>query len=525
MQQTFKLYSIVLLTGILLFITGNSIAQSTFSASDITKMRVRNCGSIQYQGVPKGYYLLYQEKKLKGQNFVYALQIFDLDLKVIANSRMEVEGPLFITASAANENSFVLKLSKTKEVELREYDYFGKPVGRKVHQPDALDMTQFLAISRETNHQERTDDKALVGVRNGEFLEGGNLTSVLKGYLVQLYSDLDIKWTFRTPEMMEAEKNCELMTVGSSTAFYAVFNQVGQEWQNLKGEKLIAGYYSMVGFNMETGKSEFDVRMDLDNYQVLPMAGYAREDGSATIAGFYFSGAEKQTYENSLGFCLFKITGQGDINSAKFVPWEEGLRPFLKPEDSKKKKQRNLLYFHDIHKTADGRYYLVAEHFFRTFSGSGIGKAMMGGEASALKIVVGDLFVFEMSPDLDLIKVHTVEKNRSNVELPIGPNLANPQVLARAIDRMGLFDFRYILPGEDNKSFTIGMVDKDKVAGENNGWKFRAAIFSNGKFTTRQTEIKDGASSRNVAPGKPGQVLIQEYFKKKKQLDVRVAKY
>ena len=59
---------------------------------------------------------------------------------------------------------------------------------------------------------------------------------------------------------------------------------------------------------------------------------------------------------------------------------------------------------------------------------------------------------------------------------------------------------------------------------EYKGGTFNSISYTDGKITTDKINTKSDASSSWVLPGKQGQVLIMEYFKKDKRLNAHFEK-
>jgi hypothetical protein len=56
------------------------------------------------------------------------------------------------------------------------------------------------------------------------------------------------------------------------------------------------------------------------------------------------------------------------------------------------------------------------------------------------------------------------------------------------------------------------------------GGTFNSISYNEGKITTDKINTKSDASRSTVMPGKQGQVMIMEYYKKDKRLDMRFEK-
>jgi hypothetical protein len=87
----------------------------------------------------------------------------------------------------------------------------------------------------------------------------------------------------------------------------------------------------------------------------------------------------------------------------------------------------------------------------------------------------------------------------------------------------GGFDYDYTQLNNDNTSFTVCY--SDFVRGKDyKGSTFNSITYNDGKFTTDKINTKSKASRSAILPGKQGQVLLLDYYKKDKKLDIHFEK-
>jgi len=87
----------------------------------------------------------------------------------------------------------------------------------------------------------------------------------------------------------------------------------------------------------------------------------------------------------------------------------------------------------------------------------------------------------------------------------------------------GGFDYNYTQLNNDMTSFSVCY--SDYVRGKDyKGATFNSITYKNGKFTTDKIQTKSDASASTVLPGKQGQVLIIEYYRKAKKMEMHVEK-
>jgi hypothetical protein len=87
----------------------------------------------------------------------------------------------------------------------------------------------------------------------------------------------------------------------------------------------------------------------------------------------------------------------------------------------------------------------------------------------------------------------------------------------------GGFDYAYTQTNKDVSSFTVCY--SDFVRGKDyKGGTFNSISFNEGKITTDKINTKTDATRTWILPGKQGQVLLFEYYRKEKKLDVHFEK-
>jgi hypothetical protein len=139
-------------------------------------------------------------------------------------------------------------------------------------------------------------------------------------------------------------------------------------------------------------------------------------------------------------------------------------------------------------------------------------------------MVIEDLVFLEFTPQFKLNNVKIVDKSKTNVELPAGFDFAGPQITALYLKSLGYFDYSFSQQNPEETTFSVGYVDYEKRKGEKNGLVFGAITYADKEYATDKISLETEASSLRVIPAKAGFVMITEYFKKTRKLDMRLEK-
>lgn len=98
-------------------------------------------------------------------------------------------------------------------------------------------------------------------------------------------------------------------------------------------------------------------------------------------------------------------------------------------------------------------------------------------------------------------------------------------LLATYLNALGAFDYSFTQKDLDNKSFVVGYINFDREGKrKDRGNVFGAVKYVDGEFKTDKIPLSTDATNIRVYPGKPGFVLLGEYYKKEKKYELRLEK-
>jgi hypothetical protein len=283
---------------------------------------------------------------------------------------------------------------------------------------------------------------------------------------------------------------------------------------------------SVVGLSLETGKQVFEISTD-SKYRFYPVTLSSLNDGSAFIFGEFFDPGANVAKDNSKGFAFWKVDAGGKITFEKYCSWDVDLGKYLSVSSHGKIEDFGYMYLHKMVQVADGSIYAIGEGYKKAASALGIASKIMsmgGGGISAVKIKVTNMMLIKFDKDFNVADAKMYEKNSNNVELPSGGAYASTAMLGKLIKySFGGFDYVYTQENNDKTSFTVCY--GDYVKGKDyKGSTFNSITYNGGKFTTDKINTKSDATHSAVLPGKQGQVLILDYYRKDKRLDIHFEK-
>ena len=110
------------------------------------------------------------------------------------------------------------------------------------------------------------------------------------------------------------------------------------------------------------------------------------------------------------------------------------------------------------------------------------------------------------------------------MEMPAGASYLTPHTMALIAKSYKAFDYDFTQTDKNHTRFSVGYSDFVKEDGFK-GRTFNTISYADGKITTDKINITSNkATWTTLMAAKPGFIVIMEYFKKEKKLDIRLEK-
>jgi len=287
------------------------------------------------------------------------------------------------------------------------------------------------------------------------------------------------------------------------------------------------------GLNAETGKQQYETKLEDAKYESQVFKGYSDEEKGATrLIGLYFEKGSK-IKDASLGFWTFSLNEKGQIVDKKFISWAKDVARLLPVNEKGKLENVGYFFIHNMVSTKDGRVYVISENYKKSLDAGAtifnVLAAAGGGHSntSSFKVVVTDMAIFELTSEFDLKSVKFIDKEKTNVFLPAGAGYMGVQMLGFMAKAYGGFDYSFTQTTKGDDGFIIGYQDYEKVKGEKNGWTFSGVANVDDEYTSDKIDLRTESSALRVLPAKPGYVLVIELKiekKREKSISMRLEK-
>jgi hypothetical protein len=511
------LKSVFLTALALMMLWFNGLAQ-TKSLGGVLKVRLRSSGEIVEKNEIKGYYYFYKTDKVDSKTNAYEIKILDANLNDVASEKVVGSKYLYLVEASYNGNNFLFKFydAKERQVFLQLHDKSGKMIFKNTSEVSKAEGQQYIP-----NQDDEIEGNSIFVIPNKGFASYTMVQNKNWGYQAEfLSSEGKAKnWQYASDPNSKEVEYAEFLTASED-----VIVQLVSKRKSLMSNDATL-YVS--GLDTESGKKIFEQKLEDTQYQLFPMNAYVNPSGQIVVFGQYYLAKDNLAKAKSVGLFSFVMDKTGNIFTKNYVSWAKDVSAFLPVSAKGKIEDVGYIFFHNIVRASDGKIFAIGEQFRKVASGAGIASALILGANSGMalaKMQIEDIYMFEFTPEFKLAGVKVFDKTKTNVELPQGYGTASTQKLARVLDMYGYFDYSFTQISSQNATFTVGYTDYQKDKGTKKEWIFGALTYVDNQFSQDKISLETESSALRVLPAKPGYVLISEYFKKEKKIDLRLEK-
>jgi len=519
--QFIKLLSLA----IILFFTLQVSAQSKLSIDKVYSVTLRNSGSIIENEEIKGYYFFYQSDKIDKRTNEYTLQVLDANLNKLKDIKFQDSKKIYLMESSYNGSSLVFMFFDEDQnmIDYRLYNMEGKKTYSYSKILDRRSEAYFKNVPRLGNDEE-AENQSIYDIANKGFIsvipirEGKNFT-----YEINFYSSEKRKtWNFNP---YEDGKFSQAQYLGTNDSIIVV--------EVLSKAKLTSKEMesTLVGINLTNGRKAFEMQTQERGRKMYPMNISAiNGKNEYLIMGPYFESDDRVLQDKSEGLAVWTMNNSGKILSSKYISWANDVSKYIKTDFKGRLADMGYVYFHHLFQTDDGKIFAIGEGYKKTASALGIATTVLGAMAgsygrgvSTAKMKVTDMILLQLNDKFVLENAVIYDKYNNNVELPAGYEFQNPHTLALLLKTHGSFDYAFTQMGKNKRSFISGYKDFEKGK-DYRGLTFHSISYHDGQLTRDKINLKTNASKLHLLPAKPGSVLLMEYFKKERRIDLRMEK-
>lgn len=509
----------ILFTLLCLLLAPSFLWAQLSSIENVRKIKLTNADAIREGSEVKGYYFFYISDEVDKKTNEYTLQITDDNLKKLKDVKFIDDEKVRLLESSFNGTDLIFLFYNQKDKFL-DYQVYGADGKKKFSymrqltnkEKRYLTMTYLAVNDEENNYKGLYPIDGLGFISNMPSREDRDYT-----FQVDFFgTDKRKQWTY-TPTEGAKRFIGDYLGYNDGVVYFEVLKYTGAFDQ--KPESTI------LGLSLESGKKLFEISTD-GKHRFYPATMSKLNDGKAYLYGEFFDLNDNIMKDKSKGFGFWSVSADGKLTDEKYCSWSLDLGKFLDVSSKGKIDDFGYMYLHNMVQVEDGSIYAVGEGYKKVASGLGIASKILtgGGGISAVKIRITDLLLIKFDANFKVKEAKVYEKNPNNMELSNGYEFVSGPLLAKMIKYASNgFDYLYTQVNKDQTSFSICY--KDYVRGkEYKGGTFNSLTYYDGKITTDKINTKSDATRSYILPGKQGQVMVMEYYKKEKRLDMHFEK-
>lgn len=490
---------------------------------DVKIVFLRNSGPIMHEETVNGYYFFYSVEKADRKNTIFELKLTDENLK--EKKSLEIVKPTntYLVDAQYNGEAFLFMFYdyKSKSTTFETYDNHLKSLGKvtnKVTGKLSIFMYSSLASGQPQAHS------FLSSAGSNGFVYYGFEESKRYKYAIALYDNkLNLKWSAFSDNQ---SKDVEFAEAGFQSSKY-----IGTLISRRKSYNAKDVQYELLVNDKSNGKQIlYKDLMGIDEQYNLTVTSvsYDEEKEHMYLFGEYFNAGDKQGNAFALGYFYFTLDMSGKVLKKRFVSWADDISKLMPLDKRGKMEKGTSLYVHEIVRMDNGDVYVIGEQFKKAASGAGIAMAALSRGRSGtatVQIEVLDMVVFKFDKELNLKKADIFSKGVSTILLPSGSEWLTTKMLSAYVKYVDGFDFAFSQIAPSGGGLSICYVDYEKAKGEKGRDVINSVSYSSAKdYTHSKIDISRKSTDYKVYKGKENHVMVAEYFKKEKLLDLRIEK-
>lgn len=500
--------------------------QGKLSIEDVKQVNYRNSGEIMAGEEIKGYFVFYVSDKIDRKTNEYTIQIMDNNLNKVKDVKFEDDKEVQVLESSYNGNSimFMFYNRKEKTIEYRSYGFDAKQISTYTKDLDNRSRSYFESTYGQKSEQGQNesifsvDKKGYVTIFP---LKEGKYYSYEVNFF---FTDRKKAWTYEAAEEQE-DKWASALYLGATDSLVL--------FEVIKKKKLMSGspHSWLLAINIFTGKKAFEISTEGEDYKFFPM-NLSNINGSRDflLLGTYYEPDGKIMKDASLGLAAWNLNSSGKVMHKQYNAWDGAISKYLNTDSRGRVADVGYIYFHKVLQSEDGNFFAVGEGYKKVVSGLGMASTFLAGmtgngglNVSTMKIKITDLLVLSFNSKFEVNAATIYPKYSNNLELPSGYEFLTPHTMALIAKSFGAFDYDFLLTDNDHSRFTIGYSDYER-SGEYKGRTFNTITYAGGKTSTDKIQLTSKAKWMRIFPAKPGFIMLQEYFKKEKRMEMRLEK-
>ncbi len=489
---------------------------------NIRRRDLVNFGNIIENEVLVGYYMFRKMDNTGGGKALFQLEILDENLKSKKTIKFEKKKNQLLVEMCYNGKVFLIIMTNKKGIDMITYSKDGKKVSekniKKLNKYERARMSSSL-------QSEETNLSTIYPMGENGFYRQSYVKNKKLGFTVEAFSnDLKTLWTYTSSK---TSKEVEAVDILYASENYLALLHAHKK--NLMTKEINNDFLFLDG---KDGKKMFSLPMK--EISTLSIQGcYVNEAKNEIILnGEYFAKGSKIYNSKSEGLYLMKLNLEGEELKMEKLSWKKDLTKLLVTDADKGSSKENMRFFvHKVINDSNGKTYIIAEQYKRIISAKAVGmniaNAALGGggsDLSNISIKIYNLVYLVLDADFKVQEMDIVKKKFSEFYLPKGAEFYSPTMIAQYIKATNNFDYQFTSLNKDKSGFITFYIDLNRKSEDKkkNDAVIGTISLSNGAIETKRIPFNTEFNTVIFRNAKQGYILIGEYWRKKKQLMLRL---
>ncbi|MEM7103841.1 MAG: DUF6770 family protein [Bacteroidota bacterium] len=465
------------------------------------EVMIEGISGQQFHGVQpidgKGYYTFYRKEKGLKIKSNFHLKIYDLDLRQLSESTIELSRKAALKGGTFNGSNFLFSFidPKSRKVTYKSFDENGQTGDKELKEK----------IKRNFLKQKRFHPSVFPSGNSGfyilDYTKGKKI-----GYRVRkVDNNLNLIWEEKfNPEKGQAQ----VLHVESSDENVLLVVQV-REKSSLKDP-----IETIVVLDGQTGKQRFSFPLKQENIKLMPSAYLLQDNNTFICAGMY--APIEAASENEDGLFFMELDQSGKKTAFRQATWVGDLKTSIEKHafGTAWWSTNPKIFFQEIRQYEDG-YQFIGETFRRATSGTAIVSHMVENSGPGASLAVLDFIVFNVDKNLEVFeKIQFIPKEKMTVWIPTVDDYSLP--LDSYFKNYNLLSFRFTENWDDELNAVIFY-----NWGRGRPYVGYAPLTDAIRINPKKIYLSKAAANfgtANVIKSKKDQVLIYEHNKKTKTL-------
>ncbi len=471
------------------------------SIENILSFNVHQAGSITNNEKIEGHYLLYSLGKGNKKDKKYVLRILDTELNKVVDKNIIMNPFVKLVDVKSNGRSLAFRFLDLKERSstIKIYDYVGNLLTSK-----KIDFKKSGGVQLFAHGEDAYKDLVFEALPDFGYLHVSPQKNKKLNYSMNFISDdSEVKSYLKTGDSEISQRVSNIFVSKN-----LIINQI-TAWEKGLPRRVNDLYIQCI--NSQSGQEEFSTKLESLEYNIDLLNGETSADHKNIILyGLILEDGKSKT-SRPKGMIKIIFNRKGEIINSYTFDWKDKSIKLDQGEEA------GNLFVHDFISSDNGNTFLITEQINKQFD-----PYMLSSPDPITTFTVDDIVIIELDKEFNLVSTQVIEKQKNDYSfkgLVLGKGI---KMISQVAKGKGYFDYAYNQVTDEG--FMIAYVNYERKKGKKNGFVFGGATYTDGEYSFDKIDISNKGISTRVLQAKPGYVILMDYIRKEKTLEMRLEK-